>query len=133
MEFRYEGIDSAFVLRVGESEVAAILVEVSCYRAADAAQSMSMASGRCGVPYPPEAPVTSASLPFSSLSTATDMASAGTDCRCLEVCVSLSAIVLASFALRDATWGCRSTSPHDLDRVLIPRAVTDGYRDVAYC
>jgi hypothetical protein len=34
----YQFVDRTFVLRVGEGEVAAILVEVACDRAADAAE-----------------------------------------------------------------------------------------------
>ena len=65
-----KGVDCGFVLRVGQSEVDTVEIEIACAGAADTgrgALDMLFAYVSRGTD-PPEAPVTSASLPLSSLS-----------------------------------------------------------------
>jgi len=111
----YQVVDRGFVLRVCEGKVAAMLVQVACDCAADAAQLVSeLYLRKEWLYYPPLAPVMRASLPFSSLSTATDMTGSEICCKCFEVCESLAAMLNVSFRGAGCPWSERGVHANDL-------------------
>ena len=72
LEVGNEAIDGGFVLRIGQGEMDAIGVEIACTSTANAAYASSVWMKEEEKEYnshPPEAPVTSASRPASSLFT----------------------------------------------------------------